>query len=119
MYDPASYPPPVARTADPDGLAIASLVFGVMPIIPVAGSILAIIFGASSRGKAKREGLRPHPMSAWGIGLGIAALIITVIVVIALVASHSTSPEQAYVNCLNNALTNGTSAFACTPPPGQ
>jgi hypothetical protein len=104
-------------TASPDGLAIASLVLGIVPVVPLLGSVLAITFGASSRGKAKRAGMRPHPMSAWGLGLGIATLVITAIVVIALiVAANSTSPEQAYMNCLNNAISNGTWAGTCTPP---
>jgi hypothetical protein len=108
---------PAAHRASPDGLAIASLVLGIVPVVPVIGSALAIVFGASSRGSAKRRGLRPHPMSAWGIGLGIAGIVITVIVIVALVAAaSSTSPEQAYLNCLSNAIANGTSSLYCTPP---
>jgi hypothetical protein len=78
-----------------DGFAIASLVLGLFPVIPVMGSVLAIVFGVVSRRKARSERRKPSGLSAWGIGLGIGAIILAIELLIFLLPGTSSSQPAA------------------------
>src|ERR1022692_4720658 len=51
------------------GLAIASLVLGLVPVVPFVGSILAIVFGSVARSQITESGgrLRGTVMAVWGL----------------------------------------------------
>ncbi len=106
-------PPPKREPREPrvhDGFAIASLVLGLFPVIPVAGSVLAIVFGTISRKTAKREGRESSALAAWGIFLGIGSIVITVIVVAIVAGLFKVAPDpmQQFINCQNANIANGT-----------
>ena len=73
---PSASPPPRAYAAPPSlptsGMAIASLVLGVggLTVVPLVGSILAIIFGY-----AARNDIRQRPDEVSGEGLAMAGII--------------------------------------------
>lgn len=83
---PPEVPPEPARIS---GMAIASLVLGLVPVVPFVGSILAIVFGAVARSQITQAAgrLRGAAMAAWGIALGVVTMVGTVIVIAVLVAS--------------------------------
>jgi hypothetical protein len=83
---PPEVPPEPARIS---GMAIASLVLGLVPVVPFVGSILAIVFGVVARSQISQAAgrLRGAVMAAWGIALGILTLAGTVILIAVLVAS--------------------------------
>ena len=62
---------PVPLEPKTSGKAIASLVLGIFPVIPLVGSILAIVFGHLSRGEIRRSAGRLK-----GGGLALAGLIL-------------------------------------------
>jgi type IV pilus assembly protein PilA len=69
QWDPNAAPP----TSSPktSGKAIASLVLGIFPVIPLVGSILAIVFGHTARTEIRRSAGR-----LTGDGLALAGLIL-------------------------------------------
>ncbi|MFM8828482.1 MAG: DUF4190 domain-containing protein [Actinomycetota bacterium] len=78
-------PPPPPRGSEPgaqrqrSGRATASLVLGIVGVLvfPVVCSTLAIIFGALAlRDIGDRTDIAGRKMAWWGLGLGIAGLII-------------------------------------------
>ena len=74
-----SPPPPPSAGARRSGRAIAALVLGIVGVLvfPVVCSTLAIIFGALAlRDMGTNESVRGRPMAWWGLGLGIAGLLI-------------------------------------------
>ena len=74
-----SPPPPPSAGARRSGRATASLVLGIVGVLvfPVVCSTLAIIFGALAlRDMGTNENVRGRPMAWWGLGLGIAGLLI-------------------------------------------
>jgi Domain of unknown function (DUF4190) len=108
---PESRPP---GEAVHDGLAIASLVLSLV-YIGGLGSLLAVIFGHKSRGEARRAGRQPSGMATAGLVLGYIGLAVTVIAVIVIIAVAASQPDatQQYINCVNNAIANGTSTAGC------
>jgi hypothetical protein len=82
---PGELPPPPPSTAGPggkqrrSGRATASLVLGIVGILvfPVVCSTLAIIFGALAlRDIGDNDDIQGRKMAWWGLGLGIAGLVI-------------------------------------------
>ena len=72
-------PPPPSAGARRSGRAIAALVLGIVGVLvfPVVCSTLAIIFGALAlRDMGTNENVRGRSMAWWGLGLGIAGLLI-------------------------------------------
>ncbi|OFW70358.1 MAG: hypothetical protein A2V52_05650 [Actinobacteria bacterium RBG_19FT_COMBO_54_7] len=78
-------PPPAFRRPIPatSGLAIASLILGLLSFmcLPIAGAVLAIVFGFIARGQIKRSAgsLEGKGMSTAGISLGFVNLVIIII----------------------------------------
>ncbi len=79
------YPPPPAKGSEPgapptrSGRATAALVLGIVGILvfPVVCSTLAIIFGALAlRDMGEDPALSGRKMAWWGLGLGIAGLVV-------------------------------------------
>jgi uncharacterized Zn finger protein (UPF0148 family) len=70
---PPAPPPPRAPATQTSGIAIASLVMGIAgwTIIPVIGSILAIVFGY-----AARKEIRQRPDELSGEGMAVAGLVL-------------------------------------------
>jgi hypothetical protein len=71
------YPP---LRAEPDGLAIASLVLSLL-WLGGAGSILAVAFGHSSRSAARRRGQQPSAMATVGMVAGYTGLLLLVLII--------------------------------------
>ncbi len=72
-------PPPPSAGAHRSGRATAALVLGIVGILvfPVVCSTLAIIFGALSlRDMGADPSLEGKRMAWWGLGLGIAGLLV-------------------------------------------
>lgn len=75
----ADVPPPPGPVARRSGRATAALVLGIVGILvfPVVCSTLAIIFGALAlRDMGPDPEVRGRSMAWWGLGLGIAGLLI-------------------------------------------
>lgn len=94
MYPPGQPPTiyynyaPVSRTS---GLAIASMVLGIVWVYWI-GSILAVIFGHIAISQtSKDETLRGRGMAIAGLVLGYVGLGILLLVIIFAVASRSTT----------------------------
>lgn len=70
---PATPPPTYAPAVQTSGMAIASLVMGIVgwTVLPLIGSILAIVFGYAAR----RE-IRQRPDELGGEGLALAGLVL-------------------------------------------
>jgi len=82
---PTAFDPSTARAQRWDGLAIASLILGIVPFVPIAGSVAAIVLGAVS---CKREGATPKRgriLAVWGIWLGTVWFVVTLLYLMALV----------------------------------
>lgn len=80
---PGELPPPPPSAKSPaqrrSGRATAALVLGIVGILvfPVVCSTLAIIFGALAlRDIGDHDDIQGRKMAWWGLGLGIAGLII-------------------------------------------
>lgn len=73
---------------EPDGMAVTSLIFGVLWLGGL-GSLIACILGHSSIGKARRAGHKASTMAYAGMVLGWLGILVTAIVAVALVAAFS------------------------------
>lgn len=94
----AAYPPPMMQSTKTNGMAIASLVLGILWISGV-GSLLALIFGIigknqidASRGRESGRG-----MAIAGIVLGIVGIAGAILLVILIIAAaDSTTTNSTY-----------------------
>jgi hypothetical protein len=70
---PPPPPPPRMQTVQTSGMAVASLVMGILgwTVLPLLGSILAIIFGYSARNE-----IRQRPGELEGEGMAMAGLVL-------------------------------------------
>lgn len=123
-YQPATAPtypgqqtyyqhPPISTT---NGLSIAALVFGLIPFIPILGSIVAIIFGAIARSQIMKSGGRQGGKGMALAGIILGALWIAFVGLIFVVSlgaavnsslSNSSAPPAADVtisNCTTDSL---------------
>jgi hypothetical protein len=94
-YQTPAYPY-ISLPTKTNGLAIWALILGLIPVVPIAGSVLAIVFGNMGKGQIDRSGGRET-----GRGLAVAGIILgwlcivgyTIIIALLVVAAvHSTSP---------------------------
>lgn len=76
---------PVAPTVSRDGLAVASLVLGVLWIFGL-GSVAAVVCGHVSRRRAAQTGQRPSGLALAGLVLGYAGCALFVVGVLAAIA---------------------------------
>jgi uncharacterized membrane protein YvbJ len=83
MTQPASVPPPTVATVRNSGLAIASLVLGIIGFIFNFLSILAIIFGAVAMNQtSKNPNLKGRGMAVTGLVLGIIVAVLWTIILV-------------------------------------
>lgn len=70
---PPPPPPPRMQTIQTSGMAVASLVMGILgwTVLPLLGSILAIVFGYSARNQ-----IRQRPGELEGEGMAMAGLVL-------------------------------------------
>lgn len=99
------HPAPHARPAAgrrTEGTAVASLVLGIAGFIicPLIPSILAIVFGNQAQGKIRQDpSLEGDGMAKAGvilgwIGVGLAALGILIVILVAATGGFATQPER-------------------------
>jgi len=72
-----------------NGLAIASFILGLVPVIPFGGSIAAIVFGAIGMSQADARGERGRGLAGWGIFLGILTIVGWIILIAVLTSNGS------------------------------
>ena len=82
-------PAPTPVTVPGRGYAIASLILGLFPVIPIGGSILAIVFGHMSRSDSRRAGQKGSAMALWGIVLGWLSIVLSIVLIIVFVVAAS------------------------------
>jgi hypothetical protein len=71
-----------SKSKQTSGLAIASMVLGIISLIPLAGvllGILSIIFGIVSLGSIKKQQIRGRGFAITGIILGILGILFTIV----------------------------------------
>jgi Domain of unknown function (DUF4190) len=110
---------PVIPDAPTNGMAIASLVLGLL-WLGGTGSLLAIIFGFIGRGQINRRGQDGRGMAVTGIVLGFIGLASTLIWVIVLVSaglSAKTMAAEIEANPTSNGHT--IASVTCTHVPGS
>lgn len=68
-----------------------------------------------SRGQAKRKGLQPSGVATAGTVLGYLFTVCSVLVFVVLAAAvgAANDPTQQFIDCVNNAIANGTSSAGC------
>ncbi len=100
---PQGYGVPMPPANDGGGLGVASLIFGIIWLGGL-GSLLAVIFGVSSRSKAKRAG-RSSGLGTAGLILGILGILGSIVfyslIVVAGVAVHDAVKHIGTVTTAN------------------
>lgn len=104
-YGHSSYGAPVAMR---NGLGVAALVLGIIGavtgatillcVIAFPTGVLAIIFGAIGRGRAKRGEASNKTMSTWGLWLGVVAVLLSIVgvfVYIHIIRDHDACVRRA------------------------
>ena len=85
---PGRYPAVVHVSPRTNALAIASLACGAaQPLTGMLTTIPAIVLGHMARSQIRRTGEAGAGLAAWGLILGWAGLVVTVIAVVAIVAA--------------------------------
>jgi heme/copper-type cytochrome/quinol oxidase subunit 2 len=101
-YPPYGYPPPYAygpqwaQQAGTNGMAIASMVLGILWIYWV-GSVLALIFGYVARSQLKRRPQQGGGMAVAGIVLGWIGVAVLIIVIVVAVSVNNDDTINALV----------------------
>jgi prepilin signal peptidase PulO-like enzyme (type II secretory pathway) len=112
---PATRPPLTASVHD--GLAIASLVLGILYLGGI-GALLAVIFGHLSRKAARLADRQPSGMATAGLILGWIGLALTVVLVIVLIAALASHPATTPIQPGGVQSTDIWSAcHTASPPP--
>ena len=107
---PAGPPPPYAPPHQTNGLAVASLVLGIVGLVltitvwigPVC-DVLAIVFGAMARRRLP-EGAPNRGMATAGFILGIVGLVLTVALVLLLIVAFRDEGSLTVVHAAAAAL---------------
>lgn len=93
-YGPYPQPVPWAMSRPTNGMAVASMVLGILWLYWI-GSILALIFGYIARRQIRERGESGNGMAIAGIVLGWVgvgvALVLLVVLLISLTAANSTT----------------------------
>jgi hypothetical protein len=79
-----------------NGLSIASFVLGLVPVIPFAGSVVAVVLGAIGLRQSSERRERGRGLAGWGIGLGILSVVFWVVLIAVLVAGPSNTSSPSY-----------------------
>lgn len=89
----ANYPTyaPSAYNKTTNGLAIASLVLGIVWVYWI-GSILALIFGLIARKQIKERDQNGQGLATAGIVLGIVGIVTLVVTIIIIISATQSSP---------------------------
>jgi hypothetical protein len=89
-----------------NGMAVASFVLGLLWLGGL-GSFLAIIFGVMGRRQTSETGQAGKGLASWGLGLGIAGLLIMVLwfVVVVLAVGGTATALESYSQCVDAAQT--------------
>jgi hypothetical protein len=87
-YVPAGYAPP----ASTNGLAVASLVLGLIGVLSCGytffvAPLLAVIFGVLGRRQIRETGQRGEGMAMAGLVLGIIGLVISALIVVVVIGA--------------------------------
>ena len=100
------YRPAAAPAAGTNGMAVASLVLGIVWLGGL-GSVLAIIFGAIARKQVRQTGQSGSGLATAGLVLGILGVIgaLLWIVLIVAAAGGAASAADAYSQCIDAAQT--------------
>jgi len=115
MYiQPTAPQPPVPQQRQPSrntGLDITAFVLSFF--FPFIGFILGWVAISS----AHRENRRAAGLSVAAMWIGGIATVVIIVVVIAIAvaAANDANSTQTYMNCVNNALNNGTDPSVCQP----
>ena len=92
LTQPVSVPERPLETVKTSGLAVASLVCGIIGFFFVILSILAIIFGAIAINQTRKNpDLKGRGMAVWGLVLGIIGVVYCVVALILIFIQHSHS----------------------------
>ncbi|MGH7919426.1 MAG: DUF4190 domain-containing protein [Candidatus Dormibacteraceae bacterium] len=81
-YSGPNYAPPATMyPAGTNGMAVASLVFGIASwiVIPLIGSVLAVILGHVARGQIRRTGEQGAMLATIGLVLGYINIALSVL----------------------------------------
>jgi len=104
---------PHATRSDTDGIAIASLVLGILWLLGL-GSLLALIFGYTARSRIRRSGAGGSGLALAGIILGWVGIVGAVLVVVLGLAIGMTAKKLA-----TTGPAASTGAQAINPAPVQ
>ena len=98
-YQPAASPPwqPPLPQQGWNGPSIVGFILSVYPVVPLVGSVVAVVLGFVGNAQAKRQHERGSGLAKWAIGLGTFGVVATVAVVVALLISAA-GVVQAIVN---------------------
>jgi len=111
-------PGPAKRTS---GLAIVSLILGIVPVIPIIGSLLAIIFGVSAKKRIRKDpSLGGDGLSIAGIILGAVQIAFFLLLCAMLLPALSRAREQARRSvCVSNLKQAGLAMMMYTQDYGE
>lgn len=92
-----------------NGLAITAFVAAF--VFPPA----AVVLGHVSHHEAKVAGRQPSGLATAGLVLGYIFIALGILLAIVLVASvaHTGDATDQYINCVNQAIANGTDSSVC------
>lgn len=101
--------PPTKAPAVSNGLAISAFILAFF--VPPA----AIVLGHVSRGEARRADRQPSGLATAGLVLGYIFTVLAVLAVVIVVAAAANTGDATdqYINCVNQAIANGTSTAVC------
>lgn len=114
LSPPVPGPPrsqPVRLPSRATGIDVTAFILAFL--IPLIGAIIGMVAIAD----AHKQGRQASGLAVAAVVIGWVAVLIVVIVVIAVAVAHqSPDPTQQYINCMNNAIANGTPVQNCVAP---
>ena len=97
-------PAPVPAATGTNGMAVASLVLGILWLGRL-GSVLAIIFGALGRKQTRQTGQGGSGLATAGLVLRILGVIGALLWIVVAAAGGAASAADAYSRCIDAAQT--------------